>query len=111
MFVLSNKPSYWFKVTVRRPNDESGGWDTFDFMGEFHRRDKQYIKAMFEKGAPGDAKIVESEFIGWKDVKQPDGSELEVNASNRTALLAQLGVEASIVRAWLESSVTGPAKN
>ncbi len=111
MFVLSNKPTYWFEVTVSRPNDEKGTWDTFKFLGEFKRRSQPEVQEMFAKGAPSDALIVENEFIGWKDIKQPDGSALEVNAANRTALLAEIGVQTAIVRAWLESSVTGPAKN
>ena len=111
MFVLCDKPTYWFKVVVKRPNDTTGAWETLDFMGEFHRRDRNYIEEMFKAGAPADAVIVEKEFVGWKGIKQPDGTDLPVTDANRTVLLAQIGVQASIVRAWLESSVTGPAKN
>lgn len=110
-FVLSSKPSYWFKVTVKRPNDEKGNWDSFDFMGEFKRRSAPEIQEMVKKGLPADAELLGTEFIGWRDIKQPDGSVLEVNDSNRTALLAEPFVESAIVRAWLESAVMGPAKN
>lgn len=111
MFVLSNKTTYRFAVTVRRPNDATGKWEAFEFIAEFKRRSRPEIEAMIEKGLPKDAELVASEFLGWSDVKQPDGSLLEVNDANRTALLAEPGVQASIVRAWLESAITGPAKN
>ena len=111
MFVLSDKPTYRFKVEVKRPDDATGKWQTFDFLGEFKRRSRPELEEMIKKGFPSDAEIVASEFAGWSDVKQPDGSALEVNEANRTVLLAQPYVQSAIVRAWLESAVTGPAKN
>jgi hypothetical protein len=111
MFVLSGKPTYRFRVEVKRPNDATGKWETFDFIAEFKRRSRPELEEMIRKGLPGDAEVVASEFVGWSGVKQPDGTDLEVTDANRTVLLAEPMVQAAIVRAWLESAVTGPAKN
>ena len=110
-FVLSNKPTYRFKVVVKRPNDESGGWDAFEFLGEFKRLAQTEIDALFKEKLPEDLPLLERVWIGWSGVKTAEGTELEVNASNRTLLLAEPGVRTALLRAWLESAVTGPAKN
>lgn len=114
-FVLSDKKTYRFKVTVHRPNDETGKWDAFEFLAEFRRRSQPELKAMFLKRGlyeKGDrAEVVAGEFAGWSDIKQPDGSNLEVNDANRTLLLAEPHVEKAIYDAWFESALTGPAKN
>jgi len=111
MFSLSDKPTYWFKVEVRRPDDATGKWQSFDFRAEFKRRLRPDLEAMVKKGLPSDAELMESELVGWADVRQPDGSLLEVNATNRTALLAEPFVQPAIVAAWVESALRGPAKN
>jgi|CXWL01.1.fsa_nt_gi hypothetical protein len=110
MFVLSNKPTYKFKVVVKRPS-EAGAWESIDFTAEFKRRSRPEIEAMVAKGLPPDAEILATELVGWSDIKQPDGSPLEVNEANRVALLAEPFVQTAIVLAWLESAVKGPAKN
>ncbi len=112
MFVLSSKPTYWFKVAVKRPNDEKGTWDTIEFMAEFKRRSLPEMSELLKKPLADLQVIVpEEEFVSWKDVKQPDGSVLECTAANRTVLLAELFVQGAIFNAWWESSVAGPAKN
>lgn len=110
-FVLNDKKTYRFPCTVKRPNETTGKWEAFEFSCEFNRRSRPEIEAIFKAGAPNDAEIVATEFVGWAGVKQPDGSDLEVNDSNRVVLLAEPFVQAAIVRAWLESAVTGPQKN
>lgn len=111
MFMLSDKPTYRFKVEVKRPNDATGKWEAFDFLGEFKRRARPELETMLKTGLPSDAELLATEFVGWSGVKQPDGSDLDVSETNRTALLAEPYVQAAIVRAWLESAVTGPSKN
>ena len=110
-FVLSNKATHRFKVVVKRPNDATGTWDTFEFLGEFKRLSQPEIDALFGGKLPGDSEVIERYFVGWDGVKQPDGAALEVNEGNQAALLAEPGVRASIVKAFLESTVFGPAKN
>jgi hypothetical protein len=110
-FALSNKSTFIFRVEVKRPNADTGRWETIDFRAEFKRRSRPEIEEMVKKGLPSDAELLATEFVGWLDVKQPDGALLEVNDANRTALLAEPYVQPSLVRAWLEASITGPQKN
>ncbi len=109
-FVLSDKSTFKFKVTVRRPS-EAGGWEAFEFLGEFKRLPQPEIDALFSGELPGDQALLERVFVGWSGVKTPEGATLEVNDVNRTALLAEPGVRAALVKAWIEVAVTGPAKN
>jgi hypothetical protein len=111
MFVLSDKPSYWFRVEVKRPNDATGRWETLDFTGEFKRRSRPEIDEMITKGLPSDDEVLATEFLGWRGVKDASGKELEVTPANRTALLAEPYVKAAVISAWLESAIHGPRKN
>lgn len=111
-FVLSNKPTFWFRVEVKRPDDK-GGWASFTFQAEFRRRTRPEIDDMIKAGAlqKGDDDLLGTELVGWKDVSDAEGKPLEVNAANCTLLLAEPHVQSAIARAWLEASITGPAKN
>lgn len=108
-FVLNNKPTCFHKVKVRRTND-AGDWEAFDFTAEFKRLVQPEIDALFTSGVPNDREIVKL-FVGWRDVKQPDGSDLPVSEANRTLLLAEPGVQGAVAKAWVELAITGPTKN
>lgn len=110
-FKLSNKPTFRFRVEVKRPDENTGRWSTFDFLGEFRTRSRPEIDSMIKQGLSNDAELVATEFVGWSGVSDVDGTPLEVNDVNRTTLLAAPGVQTAIVRAWLEACITGPAKN
>lgn len=110
-FKLSDKPTFRFRVEVKRPDESTGRWAAFDFVGEFRTRSRPEIEAMIKQGLGSDAELLATEFVGWAGVADADGKPLEVNDVNRTALLAAPGVQNAIVKAWLEASITGPAKN
>lgn len=128
-FKLAGTPTFFFRVEVKRPNDSTGRWETLDFQAEFRRRSREHIEDMVRKGLPRDDELLSRELVGWRNVAQPDGTELKASEESRkwmlehpdeplnvadaarTALLAENGVQAAIVRAWLEASITGPVKN
>lgn len=113
MYVMSSKPTFFFKVTIKRPNEKTGEWEAFSFLAEFKRRTRPEVEAMLEKGIPRDAEICANEFVGWRasDIKTPDGADLAVTDENKAALLAEPHAQTAIVLAWLEAVVKGPAKN
>ena len=112
-FTLTSKPTYRFKVTIRRPaGDGSGGWDSFEFLAEFRHLPQPDIDALFASPPEGgDRGVLDRVLVGWSGVKQPDGTDLPADDVGRTALLAEPGVQRALVAAWIESVARGPAKN
>jgi hypothetical protein len=118
MFQLDDSPSYWYPVPVELV-DANGRTRKFSFDAEFARLEQDEITEMFrprDEGEPPlrDADVVERVFRGWKpdQVKDVDGSPLEVNDTNREKLLNRFPVPRSIVKAYLKSiGVEGKAKN
>jgi len=127
-FVLSNKPTFHFRVEVKRPG-AAGTWETLAFLAEFKRRSPAWVKEMTAKALPDDDVLLATELVGWKDVKSAEGGELKASEETRawmldhpdeplkendlarTALLAENYVAPALVRAWIEATLTGPRKN
>ncbi len=115
-FVLSKKKSFKYAVRVKQAR-ESGRLEVFEFLGEFKRLDQPAIRALVTAGKK-DSEILEEVWLGWSGIKAPverEGVEVEeelpVTPANRAMLLAEPGVEAALVHAWMEAAVLGPTKN
>ena len=115
-FVLSKKPTFRYAVRVKQAR-ESGRLEIFEFMGEFKRLDQPAIREQM-KTLKSDRDLLDAVWVGWSGVKclvERDGVQVEedmpVTPQNREALLAEPGVEAALVNAWMEAAVLGPAKN
>jgi hypothetical protein len=110
-FALSNKPTFNFRVVFRRP-DEAGKWQAYDFRAVFKRLDAARVKEL-HTAPPSDSDLLDEVWNGWvpADIKDTEGNNLEVTDVNRSALLAEPGMSAAIVQAWIEAVITGPVKN
>jgi hypothetical protein len=115
MFVMSNKPTFWWKVSVPAVNSDTGGWTHHTFSAEFKRRTKPELDGMFVKGGMYETaamgEVLAKELVGWRDIQQPDGSPLPVSEESRAALMAIPHMEAALWEAWVEAGIKGPAKN
>lgn len=113
-FVLTKKDTFGFMVKVPRPNDETGGWDHFQFLAYFKRRNKAELAKILEQPLPAlRLAVLSVEFVGWRvaDLTGVDNTPMEVNDVNRTTLLSEPYVENGIFNAWWEAAVVGPQKN
>lgn len=116
MFVLSKSPTFKYEVSVKQAR-ESGKLESFAFTAEFRRFNQEEIRQISAE-AGNDRALLDKVWVGWSGVQTlvDEGGvqvakELPVTAENREALLREPGVEVALVRAWLEATVFGPAKN
>jgi hypothetical protein len=114
--VLSTRPTFKYKVKVKQPNDK-GDLVAIEFLGEFTRLQQPEVDELL-KSPPGDQGIIDRVFVAWSGVKtivkvedKDVEQDLIVTDDNRAALLAEPGVRAAIVRAYLDAVLFGPAKN
>jgi len=117
VFVIDQKPTYWYPVEVELTDDETGRKKKFTFDGQFNRLPQDELGELVRTREDGEAPLKDSEvldkvFRGWRKVQNADGTEVEVNEVNRAKLLAIFPVQPSIVRAFLKSiGVEGYRKN
>ena len=112
--------TYWWKVRSRVPVDD-GKFLTVGFKAKFRRLDKNRVREILDKIERGDddmddSALIEEILIGWKDViglETEDGSAPSYeNDEEREWVLGIVGIEAAVVRAWLESiTPQGRVKN
>lgn len=120
MWKLDDRETYWYPVQVPMTDPETGRKQTFSFTAELRRLPQSEleefmgkIKAGIESGDPvRDLDVCERVFVGWRDIQAPDGSQLEVNDSNRQKVLDTHPAPKQIVLAWMKSlGMDGRAKN
>jgi hypothetical protein len=116
-FVLAKKEQFKYAVRVKQPDDK-GGLGIFEFTGVFKWLSQTEIQELLARGVPRDRSLLNKVWIGWEGVKTKVKREsveveedLPVTETNREALLAEQGVEAALINAWLDAVVFGPAKN
>jgi len=118
MFTLPKESQpYWYPVVIEL-NDNEGKKKKFEFDAQFERLDDDersdflYRPEGDDRPLPNDAQICERVFKGWRKVNDEEGAQLEVNDSNRQALLKVEGIKKAIAKSWLKSiGIEGRAKN
>jgi hypothetical protein len=118
MFTLADeKETLWYPVQIEMAAKEGGRTQKFSFEAEFNRLEQDEITEIFRKREEDeppvkDAEVLDRVLVGWRGVKNADGSDLEVNPGNRARLLNRFPASSSIVRAYLKSiGIEGKAKN
>ena len=118
--VRGSNDSYWWDVRHQVPVD-NGKRLTVGFTARFKRLDKDRVAdvmaSITDEDGPRiqDAELVEEVLIGWKNVLElelEDGSEPSFDdPDQRHWVLGIIGMEAAVVRAWMDSIAGGRRKN
>ena len=117
--VQGSVDSYWWDVRHQVPID-SGKRLTVGLTAKFKRLDQDAVAAFVDRindedDSVEDAEIIEATLIGWKrvlEIELEDGSEPAFDDEpQRDWVLGIVGLQAAIVRAWMESISGGKRKN
>ena len=113
MFVISQKPTYTWPVSVEFPID-GGVTDRQTFDGEFKRLTQtriNEIRETIEKGETTDSALAREVLVGWDGVNDASGNAVPFSERSRDQLLDIPMVAAAVVMAWLGSLAGIKRKN
>lgn len=113
MFVISQKQSYSWPVTVEFPVD-GGKTDKQTFDAEFRRLSQSRINSIrerIEKSDITDSELAAEVLCGWGGVQDGSGDDVPFSERARDQLLDVPLVAAAVVMAWLSSLTGGKRKN
>lgn len=113
MFVISQKTTYTWPVTVEFPVD-GGKTDKQTFDGEFKRMTQTRInelRAVIERGEITDTELAREVLAGWEGVNDANGDAVPFTERSRDQLLDVPLVAAAVVLAWLGSLTGAKRKN
>ena len=105
MFVISQKSTYTWPVTVEFPVD-GGKTDKQTFDAEFKRMTQtriQEIRESIEKGQISDTELARDVLCGWAGVTDGNGDAVPFSEGSRDRLLDVPLVAGAVVLAWLSS--------
>lgn len=108
MFVISQKSTYSWPVTVEFPTD-GGKTERQTFDAEFKRTTQtriNEIRALIEKGEITDIELAREVLVGWEGVNDANSEVVPFTERSRDQLLDVPLVSSAVVMAWL-SSLTG----
>lgn len=106
MFVIDQKDSFTWPVEFEIPGD---GKPLKAYIGaQFKRIPQSRVDDILNpETAPTDESLVREVLVGWKDVKDEAGADLEFNAVNLNRLLEVAGMRRAICIAFLEAMMGG----
>jgi hypothetical protein len=113
MFVLDQKTTYTWPVTVEFPID-GGKTDRQTFDAEFKRVSQtrmNEIRDAIETGKTSDVDLARDVMIGWAGVTDGRGENVPFSEGSRDQLLDVPLVAAAVVYAWLSSLTGAKRKN
>lgn len=106
MFVIDQKDSFTWPVEFEIPGD--GKPTKGQIVAEFKRVPQSRLDSMMNPDtAPQDEDLVREVMIGWKEVKDETGADLEYNAVNLNRLLEVAGMRRAICMAFLQAMMGG----
>lgn len=113
MFILKKIESYFWPVKIQLPKS-GGGFSNHEFQALFKRIPQSDLKKLIEgeEGkAPTDKAFCEAVMIGWKDVKDEEGNDLEFSDETFNQLLEIPQVAQTLVNAYVDSIAGSKVKN
>lgn len=108
MFVISQKSTYTWPVTVEFPTD-GGKTERQTFDAEFKRMSQariNEIRALIERNEITDTQLAAEVMVGWEGVNDANGDAVAFTERSRDQLLDVPLVAAAVVMSWL-GSLTG----
>ena len=113
MFVISQKQTYTWPVTVEFPID-GGKIDKQTFDAEFKRMTQtriHEIRSMIERSEVTDTELAREVLAGWEGVNDGNGEPVPFTERSRDQLLDVPLVASAVVFAWLGSLTGAKRKN
>jgi len=111
-FVLDQRPFYKWKVDIIVVNDGKESKESFIalFKNVTQSRFKEMIKMVEEKQLE-DVDVAKEVLIGWEEMENSDGTDVEFNKSNLNKALDVMGFATAVGFAFMESSKIRFEKN
>lgn len=113
MFVISQKATYTWPVTVEFPTD-GGKTERQTFDAEFKRLTQtriNEIRSLIERSEITDSELVRDVLTGWSGVHDAHGDPVPFSEASRDQLLDIPLVGAAVVMSWLGSLTGAKRKN
>ncbi len=115
MFILKQKPTYLWPVSIKLPKD-GGAYEKHTFDIEFKKLTQERLKEInqaiqSENSEMTDAVLSHEIIVGWKGIAGDDGNELPFSQGNLDALLNIPTVASAIIEAFFQSIAGAKRKN
>lgn len=106
MFVISQKDTFTWPVPIEIPGE--GKAAKSQFTAEFKRLPQSRMDVLLTPDtAPTDDELVREVMVGWKEIKDEAGVDLEFNPVNLSRLLEVTGMRRAIALAFMEAMLGG----
>ena len=111
-FVLDQRPFYKWKVDINVVVDGKESTESFIalFKNVTQSRFKEMIKMVEEKQLE-DVDIAKEVLMGWEEMENEDGTDVEFNKANLNKALDVMGFATAVGFAFMESSKVRFEKN
>lgn len=113
MFVISQKSSYTWPVSVEFPTD-GGKTERQSFDAEFKRLPQSRIneiRSLIERNEITDTELARDILTGWSGVQDGHGDAVPFSEASRDQLLDVALVANAVIMAWLGSLTGAKRKN
>ena len=112
MFTIRENHTFKRKVTVNVPNDK-GGFSAESFMAEFKAVDQDEARRLYESmnEESRDQNVLAEVFIGFENVKDPDGNSIEYSDQVRDQLMKIPYVSIPLISAFWQGLAGQKVKN
>ena len=104
-FVIDQKPTYKWKVVVKINKDGEVSQEIFTahFKNISQSRFKEMIKMVEEKQLE-DVDVAKEVLMGWEEMENEDGTDVEFNKANLNKALDVMGFATAVGFAFMESN-------
>ena len=111
-FVLDQRPFYKWKVDINVVVDGKESTESFIalFKNVTQSRFKEMIKMVEEKQLE-DVDVAKEVLMGWEEMENEDGTDVEFNKTNLNKALDEMGFATAVGFAFMESSKVRFEKN
>ena len=111
-FVLDQRPFYKWKVEVKVNKDDEVSTEIFTahFKNVSQSRFREMVK-MIEDKQIEDVDVAKEVLMGWEEMENEDGTDVEFNKANLNKALDVMGFATAVGFAFMESSKVRFEKN
>ncbi len=109
-FVIKKKNTFVWPVKIKTPVD-GGKHESQEISLEFRKIKKSELTALTSEAGTSDVKFCKAIIVGWKDVTDEQGNQVEFSEMALSDLIEDLGVASAIVTGYLKAFEVIEAKN